>query len=260
MIKFTIATVTYNAGQTIRRTLDSVSGQTYNAVEHIIVDGCSADSTISEVQHYVERNTDERHPHSIVLIREPDDGLYDAMNKALAAAKGDYIIFLNAGDKLHTPTTLADVAAQLGRYNQSRLPAVIYGETDLVDDEGRFLRHRRLSAPEQLTSKSFLSGMLVCHQSFYARTDIARRHPYDLRYHFSADYDWCVRILRLAERRGLHIHNAQLILTDYLAEGMTTRNHRRSLIERLRIMARHYGWLRALAAHSWFVVRAVIQR
>ena len=260
MIKFTIATVTYNAGQTIRRTLDSVSGQTYDAVEHIIVDGCSSDSTISEVQHYVERNTDERHPHSIVLIREPDDGLYDAMNKAITAAKGDYIVFLNAGDKFHAPTTLADVAVQLGRYNQSRLPAVIYGETDLVDDEGCFLRHRRLSAPEQLTSQSFLSGMLVCHQSFYARSDIARRNTYNLRYRFSADYDWCIRILRQAERRGLHIHNTKLILTDYLAEGMTTRNHRRSLFERLRIMARHYGWLRALAAHAWFVVRAVVKK
>lgn len=260
MIKFTIATVTYNAAPTIRRTLDSVSAQTYDAVEHIIVDGCSKDATISEVQHYVERNTDERHPHSIVLIREPDDGLYDAMNKAIVAAKGDYIVFLNAGDKFHTPTTLADVAAQLGRYNQSRLPAVLYGETDLVDDEGRFLRHRRLSAPERLTSKSFLSGMLVCHQSFYVRTDIARRNPYDLRYRFSADYDWAVRILKEAEHRSLRLHNTKLTLTDYLAEGMTTRNHRRSLLERLRIMAAHYGWLRALAAHAWFVVRALFKK
>ncbi len=260
MLRFTVATVTYNAGQTIRRTLDSVSAQTYDAVEHILVDGCSTDTTISEVQHYVERNTDQRHPHNIVLIREPDDGLYDAMNKALAAAKGDYIIFLNAGDKFHAQTTLADVAAQLTRYNQSRLPAVIYGQTDLVDDEGRFLRHRRLSAPENLCSRGFLSGMLVCHQSFYARTDIARRNPYDLRYRFSADYDWCLRILRQAERRELRIHNTQLTLTDYLAEGMTTRNHRRSLVERLRIMARHFGWPRAILAHAWFVVRAVCKR
>ena len=260
MIKFTVATVTYNAGKTIRRTLDSVSAQTYDAVEHLIIDGCSTDSTISEVQLYVERNTDERHPHSIVLIREPDNGLYDAMNKAIAAAKGDYIIFLNAGDKFHEPTTLADVAAQLGRFNQSRLPVVIYGETDLVDDEGRFLRHRRLSAPERLTSKSFLSGMLVCHQSFYVRADVARRNLYDLRYRFSADYDWAVRILKEAERRNLRIHNTKLTLTDYLSEGMTTQNHRRSLLERLRIMAHHYGWVRALAAHVWFVFRAVFKR
>jgi glycosyltransferase involved in cell wall biosynthesis len=260
MIRFTVATVTYNAAATIGRTLQSVYSQTYEAVEHLIIDGCSTDSTMTEIQRYVERNTDQRHPHNIVLIREPDDGLYDAMNKAIAQAKGDYIVFLNAGDKFHGESVLNDIAQQLGRYNPSRLPAVVYGETDLVDDEGRFLRHRRLKAPEKLTSRSFLSGMLVCHQSFYARVDLARATPYDLRFRFSADYDWCIRLLRKAERRHLRIHNTQLILTDYLAEGMTTRNHRRSLVERLRLMAHHYGWPRALVAHLWFVVRAVIMK
>ena len=260
MIRFSIATVTYNAASTIARTLQSVSSQTYEAVDHIIVDGCSTDGTMAEIQRYVERNTDQRHPHNIVLIREPDDGLYDAMNKAIAQAKGDYIVFLNAGDKFHDENVLSDIVQQLKRYNQSRLPAVVYGETDLVDDEGRFLRHRRLEAPKQLSSRSFLSGMLVCHQSFYARTDLAKITPYDLHFRFSADYDWCIRILRSAERRDLRILNSQLILTDYLAEGMTTRNHRRSLLERLRLMARHYGWPRALAAHLWFVIRAVTKK
>lgn len=260
MIKFTVATVTFNAGQTIGRTLESVAAQTHEAVEHLIIDGCSTDTTMAEIQRYVEHNTDQRHPHSIVLVREPDNGLYDAMNKALAQAKGDYIVFLNAGDKFHSDTQLADIAAQLERYNSSRLPGVVYGETDLVDDEGRFLRHRRLQAPQRLTSRSFLGGMLVCHQSFYARTDLARTNPYDLHYRFSADYDWCLRIIKLAERRGLALHNTELILTDYLSEGMTTRNHRRSLMERLRLMARHFGWARALAAHGWFVIRAVVKR
>ena len=260
MIRFTVATVTYNAAATIGRTLQSVYSQTYEAVEHLIVDGCSTDGTMTEIQHYVERNTDQRHPHTIVLIREPDNGLYDAMNKAINQAKGDYILFLNAGDKFHSETVLAEVAEQLQNYNQSRLPAIVYGETDLVDNDGKFLRHRRLQAPKKLTSRSFLSGMLVCHQSFYARTDLARLTPYDLRYRFSADYDWCIRLLSQAERRYLRIHNTNTILTDYLAEGMTTRNHRRSLMERLRLMAHHYGWPRALAAHAWFVVRAVIKK
>ena len=260
MLRFTVATVTYNAESTIDRTIRSVAGQTYECVEHLIVDGCSQDGTMGDIQRYIERNCDARHPHVIRLVREPDEGLYDAMNKALQLAKGDYIIFLNAGDKFHTPTTLADVARQLDRYNPQRLPAVLYGETDLVDDEGRFLRHRRLQSPLRLSSRSFLSGMLVCHQSFYARTDLARLNPYDLRYRFSGDYDWCIRIMRQAERRDLRMHNTQLILTDYLSEGMTTRNHRRSLMERLRIMSRHYGWPRALAAHAWFVVRAVLRK
>ena len=182
------------------------------------------------------------------------------MNKAIAQAKGDYIIFLNAGDKFHDSSTLSEVAEQLQRYNEHRLPAVVYRETDLVDDEGNFLRHRRLRAPKRLTYSSFLGGMLVCHQSFYVRSDLARTNPYDLRYRFSGDYDWCLRVMKRAERRLLTFHNTELILTDYLSEGMTTRNHRRSLFERLRIMARHFGWIRAIAAHAWFVVRAVIRK
>lgn len=260
MIKFTVATVTYNAGKTIGRTLESVAAQTYAYVEHLIIDGCSTDATMAEIQKYVERSTGQRDAHTIVLVREPDNGLYDAMNKAIAQAKGHYIIFLNAGDMFHTHTQLTEIAEQLERYNPSRMPAVLYGETDLVDDEGRFLRHRRLQAPKHLKSSSFLQGMLVCHQSFYARTDIARANRYDLRYHFSADYDWCIRILRRAERRGLPIHNTGLILTDYLSEGLTTSNHRRSLMERLRLMAHHYGWPKALAAHAWFVIRAIVKR
>jgi hypothetical protein len=66
--------------------------------------------------------------------------------------------------------------------------------------------------------------------------------------------------MKRAERRLLSFHNTELILTDYLSEGMTTRNHRRSLFERLRIMARHFGWIRAIAAHAWFVVRAVVKK
>ena len=261
MLRFTIATVTYNAGTTIARTLRSVAAQSYDAIEHLIVDGCSTDSTMAEIHRYVEQNTDQERPHAITLVREPDQGLYDAMNKAIQQAKGDYIIFLNAGDCFHDDEVLAKVAAQVeARYNPNRRPAVLYGETDLVDDAGTFLRPRRLQAPLRLTSRSFLSGMLVCHQSFYVRADIARAEPYNLAYRFSADYDWCIRIMRRAERRGLALHNTQLILTDYLAEGMTTRNKRRSLFERLRLMAHHYGWFRAILAHLWFIVRAVIKR
>lgn len=257
---FTIATVTWNAGQTIGRTLHSVEEQTYHGVEHLIIDGCSDDDTMQEIQRYVERNADEPTEHTIRLVREPDNGLYDAMNKAIGLAKGDYIVFLNAGDKLHTPDTLQQVAECIRRYPQARRPVVVYGETDLVDDEGRFLRHRRLQAPERLTSRSFLQGMLVCHQSFYVRTDIAQQEPYDLHYRYSADYDWCIRLMRRGERRGLAMLNTGMVLTDYLSEGMTTRNHRASLMERLRLMGRHYGWPAAIGAHLWFVVRAVVRR
>ncbi len=254
----TVATVTYNAESTLPCTLESVASQTYPHIEHLIVDGCSKDQTMEQIHRYVDANTGKAQPHDIHVVREPDKGLYDAMNKALEQAAGDYIVFLNAGDRLHSPDTLQKAFAPLA--GLSPLPAIVYGETDLVDAEGRFVRHRRLQAPERLTWKDFRWGMLVCHQSFYVRTDLARQTPYDLAYRFSADYDWCLRLLEQADRKGLPVRNSHLVLTDYLCEGLTTQNHKASLGERFRIMARHFGWAATVGRHLWFVLRAVLKK
>lgn len=267
MIKFTIATVCYQAETTIDRTLQSVAAQDYAAVEHLIIDGASKDDTLTLVkrqsccnvaQHPIDTEPPSSHsrwPSSgrIRLISEPDKGLYDAMNKALRLAEGDYLLFLNAGDTFHSEDTLSRIAAQL---DEEHLPAILYGDTDLVDEKGNFLRHRRLAPPQQLTWQDFREGMLVCHQSFFVRCDLARSQPYDLRYRFSADYDWCIRLMQQAAEQNLPLHNTHLVISNYLAEGMTTENHRASLLERLRIMATHYGWPRTLLQHLWFVVRA----
>lgn len=261
MIKFTIATVCYNAGGLLQHTIASVEEQDYAAVEHLIVDGNSRDETLAHIHHYQERNSRSAVQHEIVCRSEPDEGLYDAMNKALGLATGHYILFLNAGDTFHTKTTLSEIAAQIDDSNGHDLPAVLYGHTDLVDGEGRFLRHRRLEPPEVLSWKSFKSGMLVCHQAFFARTDIARQTPYDReRYRLSADFDWCIRIMKEGARLRLKFHNTHLIIADYLSEGLTTKNHKASLLERYDIMCRHYGKLSAALQHAWFAVRSIIKK
>ena len=96
---------------------------------------------------------------------------------------------------------------------------MLYGDTHLVDNNGTFLRARRLSPPEQLHLHDFVNGMLVCHQAFFARTDLARIEPYNLNYRFSADYDWCIRLMQQAEQRGLSLHNTHLVVADYLSEA-----------------------------------------
>ena len=255
----TIATVTYNAEKTIATTLRSVAAQDYDRIEHLIIDGCSTDHTLLAVQRYVEQNCAR---HSIRLVCEPDNGLYDAMNKALQQANGDYIVFLNAGDRLHATDTISQVVEKAEWVKgDSSNPVILYGDTDLVDEQGRFLRHRRLAPPERLTPRSFLSGMLVCHQSFYVRTDVAQQEPYDMKYRYSADFDWCIRLIKRACRRRMLMVNTHLILTDYLSEqGITVRHHRASLLERMRIMAHHYGWPTTLTQHAWFVVRSIIKK
>ena len=241
--KFSIITVTYNAEAVLEDTIQSVISQTYHHVEYIIIDGASKDKTLSIADRYKE--------HIAQVVSEPDKGLYDAMNKGIRLATGDYLCFLNAGDSFHEDDTLQ----QMGHTRTgNQLPDVLYGETALVDKEGHFIRMRRLSAPETLTWKSFKQGMLVCHQAFFAKRSLME--PYNLKYRFSADFDWCIRIMKKAQR----LHNTHLTIIDYLEEGMTTQNRKASLKERFRIMAQHYGLISTVAHHAWFVLRAVLKK
>lgn len=259
----TLVTVTYNAQRTLERTLRSVESQTYSFIEHIIMDGASTDGTIAIAEAYRSRVGGR---YGVVIISQPDKGLYDAMNHALKMAQGDYICFLNAGDKLHNPSTLSLVASAADEEHVG----IIYGDTDIVDDEGTFIRHRRLAPPKHLNWKSFNQGMLVCHQSFYVNRRIAQE--YNLKYRFSADFDWCIRCMKEGEDQQMHnIYAKQAlrgkpypedtaILTDYLSEGMTTANHKASLRERFRIMAHHYGLIKTIIQHIWFVLRTQTKR
>ena len=236
--KFSIITVTFNAAKVLEDTIQSIVTQTYKNTEYIIVDGGSTDGTLDIIHKYKE--------HIHTLVSEPDKGLYDAMNKGIKLATGDYLCFLNAGDGLHEDDTLQLMVHSI---TGTELPGVLYGETEIVDSEGHFLSMRRLSTPERLTWKSFKKGMLVCHQAFFARRDLIE--PYDLQYRFSADFDWCIRIMKKATT----LHNTHLTLIDYLNEGMTTHNHKASLKERFCIMAKHYGPVSTVMHHIGFILR-----
>jgi glycosyltransferase involved in cell wall biosynthesis len=240
--KLSVITVTYNAEHTLERTLKSVREQTYPAIEHIIVDGNSNDGTVALIHRY----ENER----LKWISEPDKGLYDAMNKGIKMATGDYLCFLNAGDTFYDTDTVQKIFASS---DEDHSPDILYGETAIVDDNGRFLHMRRLQAPKNLTWKSFKHGMVVCHQAFIVKRELVE--PYDLSYRFSADFDWCIRMMKKAK----NIYNTDLILVDYLNAGMTTANRKASLRERYRIMEKHYGKVSTFLYHIWFVIRAIIK-
>lgn len=241
---FSVITVTFNAADTLETTIQSVIAQTYHQVEYLIIDGASKDGTLDIIESYKDRVSK--------VVSEPDKGLYDAMNKGLALATGDYVCFLNAGDTFHEDDTLEKMVHAL--HTATSLPDVLYGETAIVDKDGHFKRMRRLSAPEKLTWKSFKHGMLVCHQAFFAKRVLAE--PYDLKYRFSSDFDWCVRVMK----RSKSLFNTHLTLIDYLEEGMTTKNHKASLKERFWIMSKHYGFFPTVLYHLWFVLRALIKK
>ncbi len=238
---FSIITITFNAEKTLPPTLASVEQQTFTDYEYLVVDGASSDNTV-ELAKVSSAVTS--------VVSEPDKGLYDAMNKGVNRAKGEYLIFLNAGDSLHAPDTLQLLAQCVAEHH----PDILYGETALVDADRNFVGMRRLKAPEQLTWKSFRMGMLVCHQAFIVRRELAPQ--YDLRYRFSADFDWCIRCMQQAKR----IVNSHAILIDYLNEGITTANRKASLRERYEIMCRYYGTIPTFLRHLWFAVRFAMAR
>lgn len=257
-IKITIATVTYNAEETLQRTLDSVAEQTYAGIEHLIIDGCSKDRTMELIHRYVDDNTGREVTHDIVVVREPDKGLYDAMNKALENATGDYIVSLMQATGCTAPTHCHKRSGTWKQPPDTGLPSYT---GDRPCGRGRTVHPPSPpSAPARLNWKSFRWGMLVCHQSFYVRTDLARQTPYNLDYRFSADYDWCIRLMKLAERLRLPIVNSKAILTDYLHEGLTTQNRKASLWERFHIMAHHYGLPATLVQHGLITIRAVFKK
>ena len=259
MITFSVVTITYNAEGVLQPTLDSVLMQDYVHVEHLIIDGASTDNTVSVAEAYKRQSDEAENGHVVKIKSEPDGGLYFAMNKGLQQATGDYVVFLNAGDRFPAPETLDKVALAAEVGDGEELPAVLFGDTDIIDSKGNFLCHRRLSPPERLTWRSFRYGMLVCHQAFYARTDIAKVLPYDTSFRYSADVDWCIRVMKEGEHRHLLLRNIHAIVADYMQEGQTTLHHKESLQERFEVMKRHYGLVHTLLLHAWFALRSVIK-
>lgn len=242
---FSIITVTFNAATTLPFTLASVKEQTYGgAIDYIVMDGGSRDGTPD-----IARASGIE---GMTVVSEPDEGLYDAMNKALDRAVGDYVVFLNAGDAFHSPDVLARYAEAIEANDR---PGIVYGQTVLVDAQRRPAGCRHLTAPEKLTYASFADGMLVCHQAMAVLRRITA--PYDTRYRFSADYEWCLRCLQHS-RRNVYIGAEPVI--DYLNEGVTTRNEFRSLGERFRIMCHYYGIIPTVARHARFILRGLIRK
>ena len=258
MIRITYVTITYNAAAVLQRTLDSILQQDYEDIVHLIIDGASTDDTLVMIDDYVEHSNAMGNGHRIQVMSEPDKGIYDAMNKGLRSLDGDYVCFLNAGDFLPAKDTVSKIVEHISLASgDGNMPAVVYGDTDIVDDEGRFLHHRRLSPPEKLSWKSFRQGMLVCHQAFYARTDFAIATPYDMQYRYSADVDWCIRVMKAAAKENVPLLNLKMVVANYTQEGQTTLHHRESLLERYRVMEHHYGRIQTFLLHCWFVVRAL---
>jgi glycosyltransferase involved in cell wall biosynthesis len=216
-----VITVVYNNAEDIERTILSVLNQTYSHIEYIIMDGDSTDGTKEIISRYEDRVAK--------FISQKDNGIYDAMNKGLALATGDYVLFMNSGDEIYDSHTVEKV------FKAGQDADIYYGETEMYDKTGKSLGKRRHVAPKEFTWESFKYGMSVSHQAIYIRRSIIE--PFDLNYRLSSDIDWIIRAAKNANK----IVNVRMFVAKYLVGGMSKKRHRESLTERFNIFSKHYG-------------------
>ncbi|MGB3947498.1 MAG: glycosyltransferase family 2 protein [Bacteroidia bacterium] len=238
--KITIITVVYNGESLIERTIKSVITQSFNSIEYIIVDGLSTDNTLYKLAPYKSQISQ--------IVSEKDNGIYDAMNKGLKLATGEYILFLNAGDEFFSTNTLTTI------FNTTQTADVYYGNTAITAPNGHILGDRRLTPPEKLNWKSLKHGMCVSHQSFIAKRELCT--PYDTTNKISADYDWVINVLK----KSKNIVNTHIYISKFLVGGASNKNQKQGLKERFKIMIKHYGLIQTLYSHVFILLRYPIHK
>jgi len=173
LIKFSIITVCYNASQNIAATLHSIVTQNYTDFELIIIDGLSTDNTLQIAKQFDPN----------IIISEPDKGIYDAMNKGIELATGDYINFMNVGDCFNDPTILSQIAALHSDAD------ILYGNH--IADYGYFTRYQAAGLPDDLWK-----GCCICHQTVFIKSNILKKNKFDIKYKFAADYHLLMQLYK----------------------------------------------------------------
>lgn len=196
--KISIITVAYNSARTIIDTLESIRSQSYPNIEHIIIDGASADSTIPIVKKHIQQFPNHQ------FISEPDKGIYDAMNKGIKLATGDYICFLNSDDFYVNGYVIENVVEQI---ISQRAPDVLYGNLWYVDQEDTDCVYRFWRAGKFRRYKMFM-GWMAPHPTFFVKSSLIQKYGnFNTRLSLAADYEMMVRLLYCRKCTAHYIPN-----------------------------------------------------
>jgi glycosyltransferase involved in cell wall biosynthesis len=233
-VKLSVITIVYNNVKDIERTMLSIFNQTFTDIEYIVIDGASNDGTLEVINKYKSKITH--------LISEPDKGIYDAMNKGLALAQGEYVLYMNSGDEIYAPETVTEI------FESAVAADIYYGETEMYNENWQSLGQRRHQAPEAFSWKSFRQGMSISHQAIYIRRSLLE--PFDLRYKYSSDIDWILK----AAKKASYIVNTRMYVAKYLVGGISKKKHLQSLKERFLILNKYYGLVPNVINHFFIAL------
>ncbi len=230
MKKITVVTVTYNCVKVIEETILSVICQDYPNIEYIIIDGASIDGTIDVIKKYAENIT--------YWVSEPDNGLYDAMNKAIMVATGDYINFMNAGDSFCASDVIRRIVEQI--------------EDDTIVAHGDIMKiakgYRYRACPPSIEKAS--ERMPAYHQAAFTQLSYHKLNLFDLQYKSSADYNFFYQAVL---KNHVKFQYIPILVANFdCCDGTSNVNYKRSQRESLKIRGDNNNWKKKLRLEWWF--------
>jgi glycosyltransferase involved in cell wall biosynthesis len=212
MAKISIITVTFNCQGSIEATINSILTQHFSNFELIIIDGASTDGTLNVINKYKNRIK--------CIVSEPDNGIFDAMNKGIERANGDFVLFMNSGDTFVNNDVLSLI-------NFDKEYGVIYGNMVIN------VRNKKLECkPEPFfKSKDYIKTMGICHQCIFVRTDLAKRYKFSPEFKIAADFNMIFQIWK----KGYKFKYVDVPIANYDTTGFSAQNYHKQLKEICRI-------------------------
>ena len=201
--KLSVITVSFNSAATIERTILSILNQTYPNIEFIIIDGASTDGTVNIIERYNDRIA--------FWLSEPDSGIYEAMNKGVVNATGEYVLFLGSDDCFNSAAAISNAVSEIIiKCN----PEIWCGRINFVDNQTSLFKE----TGRELSRYEILSGAMSPHPAMLVKSDLLREHPFETAYRIAADYEflvWCIM-----NNRKLVF--SQLCMVDFNVAGISS--------------------------------------
>lgn len=244
-LKFSVVTVVFNCEDTIEKTIQSVLNQEYAPMEYLILDGMSTDGTVSAAEQY--RDAFAEKGVSYQILSEPDSGIYNAMNKGIKTAKGDFISFLNAGDWYET-----DALKNINDFYGQETFELVYGGLHYVNPNGTVTNKMSKLDKFPISSRNWN------HPSMFLKREIYCKYYFDEVFRAYADFDLYLKL----RKDGTKIRVIDKVITNFMAGGVSTDSDIKKVLARAKekySAYRHNGYSCAywLESYGWELVKAV---